>query len=93
MMKYILIAALLLSVTPARADPFWGGFAGGALGGVAGSVIGGWLNRPQRPPPPAYGGGGYDSDAAIRYCMSRFRSYNPETGIYWGYDRQPHRCP
>lgn len=34
-----------------------------------------------------YGGGG------VNYCLARFRSYNPYTGVYWGYDGFPHRCP
>lgn len=39
-------------------------------------------------PAPAIGGG--DSAA---YCESRFRSYNPATGMYLGYDGQYHPCP
>ena len=27
------------------------------------------------------------------YCAQRFRSYDPATGTYLGYDRQPHPCP
>lgn len=30
---------------------------------------------------------------AVEYCMRRFRSYNPETGTYIGFDGQPHPCP
>jgi hypothetical protein len=32
-------------------------------------------------------------DDAVEYCMRRFRSYNPETGYYIGFDGQPHPCP
>jgi hypothetical protein len=37
------------------------------------------------PPPPAYG--------AVDYCLSRFRSYDPRTGTYLGYDGYRHPCP
>ncbi len=35
---------------------------------------------------PAYG-----SD--VEYCMRRFRSYNPDTGLYRGFDGRLHPCP
>ncbi|MGB7254007.1 MAG: BA14K family protein, partial [Xanthobacteraceae bacterium] len=39
-------------------------------------------------PAPMLGGGG-----GVAYCESRFRSYNPATGMYLGYDGQYHPCP
>ncbi len=39
-------------------------------------------------PAPVIGGGG-----GVAYCESRFRSYNPATGMYLGYDGQYHSCP
>ena len=33
------------------------------------------------------------SDDAVEYCMRRFRSYNPNTGLYRGFDGYMHRCP
>jgi hypothetical protein len=57
-----------------------GGFVGGFLGGIVGGMIAG----SQVQPPP------YDP---VADCMRRFRSYNPETGIYYGYDGRPRRCP
>jgi hypothetical protein len=39
------------------------------------------------PAPVAPGGG------SVAYCESRFRSYNPATGMYLGYDGQYHPCP
>jgi len=36
---------------------------------------------------PAYA---YDADA---YCAARFRSWNPVTHTYMGYDGLPHPCP
>ncbi|MFG1361276.1 BA14K family protein [Xanthobacter pseudotagetidis] len=29
----------------------------------------------------------------VAYCMSRFKSYNPRTGTYTGYDGRQHPCP
>ncbi|HVB89137.1 MAG TPA: BA14K family protein [Beijerinckiaceae bacterium] len=37
---------------------------------------------------PAYRAGG-----SVAYCESRFRSYNPRTGTYLGYDGLHHPCP
>ena len=37
---------------------------------------------------PAYSGGGDDS-----YCSQRFRSYDPSSGTYMGYDGRRHSCP
>jgi hypothetical protein len=39
-------------------------------------------------PAPVIGGGN-----SAAYCESRFRSYNPATGMYLGYDGQYHSCP
>jgi hypothetical protein len=36
--------------------------------------------------------GGRDDDA-VAYCSRRFRSYDPDTGTYLGYDGQRHPCP
>ncbi len=66
-----------------------------------------WDHRRPAPPPQqgidfgaiigglagAFGGGSRPSQDAIAYCMGRYRSYNPETGIYYGYDGRPRRCP
>ena len=50
---------------------------------------------PYYPPPyvgPVYAPGpAYRSAAA--YCASRFRSYNPRTGMYRGHDGVLRRCP
>jgi uncharacterized protein YcfJ len=34
----------------------------------------------------------YDNDG-VRYCLSRYRSYNPETGMYRTYSGQYRSCP
>lgn len=32
-------------------------------------------------------------DDAVAYCLRRFRSYDPRTGTYLGYDGYRHPCP
>ncbi len=73
----------------------WGGFAAGA---AVGAILGGMLAAPYYGPgpyyypAPGYYGGGYEADA-VRYCMQRFRSYDPGSGTYLGYDGYRHPCP
>ncbi|WP_315833326.1 BA14K family protein [Bradyrhizobium prioriisuperbiae] len=33
------------------------------------------------------------SGGSVAYCKSRFKSYNPATGTYLGYDGRRHPCP
>jgi hypothetical protein len=76
----------------------YGGYGVGAglAGLAAGAVIGGAIASSAR---PAYGYGYgapvavYPANDAVAYCESRFRSYNPATGTYTGYDGLYHRCP
>jgi len=42
-------------------------------------------------PYPVYRG--YPVDGAIAYCMRRFRSYDPYSMTYLGYDGLRHPCP
>jgi hypothetical protein len=30
---------------------------------------------------------------AVAYCMQRFRSYDPQSGTYLGFDGLRHPCP
>ena len=54
------------------------------------------------PPAPGYGApaagpaSGYGEPAAedaVAYCAQQFRSYDPRSGTYLGYDGQRHPCP
>jgi hypothetical protein len=69
-----------------------GAVAAGVLGGLAlGAVIAGAAAAPPPSPvayAPAYGGGG----DWLAYCSSKYRSFNPATGLYLGYDGQYHPC-
>lgn len=42
-------------------------------------------------PHPYWGGSGWN--AAIAYCIRRYRSYDPYSMTYLGYDGRRHRCP
>ncbi len=58
---------------------------GPALGGLAaGAIIGGAIAGSQ-----ARASGG----DAVAYCSQRFRSYDPASGTYLGYDGNRHACP
>jgi hypothetical protein len=67
----------------------WGGVGAGLL---AGALIGGALAAPYYygPGPYAYEPGGGN---AVAYCMRRFKSYDPGSGTYLGYDGYRHSCP
>jgi hypothetical protein len=85
-----------------------GGFAAGAIIGSAIAApyyYGGYYPYgayyPAYPaygyPPPAYGPGygaapvGPGGD--VSYCAQRYKSYDPATGTFLGYDGQRHPCP
>lgn len=66
---------------------------GAVIGGLAaGAIIGGALAA-QRPyyGGPYYGRPGYSSAEA--YCAQRFRSWDPVSRTYLGYDGLRHPCP
>lgn len=60
--------------------PGWGFGPGFATGVIIGSAAA------SAPPPPAY-------NNWVAYCSQRFKSYNPRTGTYLGYDGRRHSCP
>ncbi len=81
-----------------------GGFAAGAIIGSAiaapyyygGYPYGYYPAYGYPPPAPYYGGldgpvgpGGGDAS----YCAQRYRSYDPTTGTFLGFDGQRHPCP
>ena len=100
-------ASLLVSPTPADARNRTGAIIGGiAAGAIIGGAIAG-ANRGYgygpgyapgyyepapvyAPPPRVYRSGPSDE---VSYCMSRFRSYRPDTGTYVGYDGIERPCP
>jgi len=57
--------------------------AAGAIGLATGAIIGGAIAQSQAA--PVYRGNAY--------CAQRFRSYDPASGTYMGYDGRRHPCP
>jgi hypothetical protein len=86
-----------------------GGWGWGAVGAglVAGAIIGGALSAPYygygpgpyyypgpyAAPPVVYGAPGAVAGDAVAYCMQRYRSYDPASGTFLGYDGLRHPCP
>ena len=76
----------------------WGPGIGAGIGFATGAIIGSALAGPRY-----YSGGpyvAYDSYAMEpaysnpdAYCSQRFRSYDPASGTYLGYDGLRHPCP
>jgi BA14K-like protein len=73
-------------------------------GAVAGAVIGGAIAS-QGYYAPGYSDDQYYDDSAavavapqggddaVAYCMQTYRSYDPQSGTYLGFDGQQHPCP
>jgi hypothetical protein len=86
--------------------PYYGS-RGRYYGGHYGSYHGHWRPHYGRYWGPYYGGGHYggywdyyaaaepyyDDTDAVSYCMQRFRTYDPNSGTYVGYDGYRHPCP
>ncbi len=73
----------------------WGGFAAGAIVGSALAspyYYGYYGYGPYYPyyPPPYYAP---PPGNAVAYCAQRYRSYDPRTGTYLGFDGLRHPCP
>lgn len=64
-----------------------GGFGVGAgiAGLAAGAIIGGALASQAAP--------AYADESAVAYCSRKFKSYDPSSGTYLGYDGDRHACP
>jgi uncharacterized protein YcfJ len=74
------------------------GFGWGVGAGiVGGAIVGGILGNPYYyGPGPYYPAPGYIGPLpgnAVAYCMQRFKSYDPGSGTYLGYDGYRHPCP
>jgi hypothetical protein len=62
--------------------------AAGIVGLATGAIVGGALAQQRATAAPVYPAG-----SAVAYCAQRFKSYNPATGTYLGYDGRRHACP
>jgi len=76
-----------------RPGGYGGGYGGGNFGGaVVGGIVGGWLWRQFNPPPEVV----VVPQEPIRdetWCLQRYRSYDPYTRTYLGFDGLRHGCP
>jgi hypothetical protein len=94
------------AITPVRWRGRGGAAIGAGI--VAGALLGAGVaaSRPYYGPGPYYYGPGYYAPPPpvvyapapvygdpIAYCMQRFRSYDPASGTYLGYDGYRHPCP
>jgi BA14K-like protein len=74
--------------------PHYGYGAAAVAGGVlAGAVVGGALASPGYGEPYPVYGGQHATTGDEAACASHFRSYDPSSGTYLGYDGVRHPCP
>ncbi|WP_246660847.1 MULTISPECIES: BA14K family protein [unclassified Tardiphaga] len=99
-------ARLMASASTADIVQVRGGRGGAALaaGLATGLIVGGLLSVPHYYdgpytyyrrsyyPPPYYGPVGYAGPGWEAYCFSRYRSFDPISGTYLGYDGRRHLC-
>ena len=71
-----------------RRDNWGNAAAAGALGLATGAIIGGAIAQQQQAPVYAA-----PNQSAVAYCARRFKSYDPASGTYLGYDGLRHSCP
>ncbi|MDQ0314633.1 BA14K family protein [Amorphus orientalis] len=77
-------------------DGAW--IAAGALGLAAGAILGSALAQPSAPAtvqsgaPATRNGIPPWTPAWYRYCGNKYKSFNPQTGLYLGYDGKYHYC-
>jgi hypothetical protein len=80
-------------------DRHWGhrhgwGWFGPGLGFATGLALGSAFAAPYYyAPPTVYYEAPSRSADEIAYCSQRFRSYDPSSGTYLGYDGERHPCP
>jgi len=88
---YAAAAPSVVEVRYRARSAFPGAIVGGIIGGVIGSQA--WRAYPTYPYPYYQPYPFYSGNPAIGYCMSRFRSYDPYSMTYLGYDGYRHPCP
>jgi hypothetical protein len=70
-----------------------GALASGAYYGGPGYYAPGYYDDQYDNGPVAVAPGPVGGDDSVAYCMQTYRSYDPQSGTYMGYDGQRHPCP
>jgi hypothetical protein len=101
--KTIAAVSLALVVSAGMAEArsrhggHWHGGGGWGVGAgiAAGALLGGLLAAPYYRDPYYYAPGYYGPlpGDPVAYCMRRFKTYDPRSGTYRGYDGYLHPCP
>jgi len=78
-------AGALLGAGIAASRPYYGGYYGGPY----------YYGPAYYAPAPVYGPPVYAAPGgdAVAYCMRRYKSYDPSSGTFLGYDGLRHPCP
>jgi hypothetical protein len=71
----------------------WDGDGVGLGLGVAGALLGGAIIANEYDGDGYYDGTAYDGDDGVGRCAATFRSFDPNTGTYVGYDGIVRPCP
>lgn len=87
----IVVGALAAAVQPSAAGPHWHhghhGHAAEAIGfGLGGFLLGSALAQPRVVVVDEYGGG------HVRRCLDRYRTYDPDSDTFVGFDGNRHYC-
>jgi hypothetical protein len=62
-----------------------------AAGALVGGILGGWLWRQFNEPAPVVVQA--PAGPTVEWCISRYKSYDPERRVYLGFDGVYHACP
>jgi hypothetical protein len=97
-LKVLTAAVALLFVTPILAQEMGGATGPGSSRGLEPTYNNGYYSRYDQGGPVRVGGGALDGNNSYAmspddgYCAQRYRSYDPASGTYTGYDGRRHSC-
>src|SRR5229473_1574024 len=97
-LKVLTTAVALVFVTPALAQEMGGATGPGSASGLESTYNNGYYNGYNQGGPVRVGGGTLDGNNSYAmspddgYCAQRYRSYDPASGTYMGYDGRRHSC-
>lgn len=75
-----------------RRNNVGGAIAAGAAIGIIGGIIASQAQPRYYEPAPVYRAPVYGGSPDDAYCFSKYKSYDPESGTYLGYDGYRHPC-